>query len=216
MLHTHVFTNLSTTLISGQISNDIGWIWLFHILQMFLVPLFIAIFFLCPEMTYLRDHLYDTDVVQEEHLAELADAEAAAKLKPEGINRETSEIENGTAAQGNGAPIPKKKSTIQLLAVYSGSYSNDNFLKLFIAPFVTLLNPTALYTCLTSGVLLAWYVGTAIIQTQLFAAPPYLLNPAQIGYLSAGPLVGGTIGGILVALTSDSTAIWATKRNNGI
>jgi hypothetical protein len=88
---------------------------------------------------------------------------------------------------------------------------------LFAAPFVTLLNIGALYTVITSGILQAWYVGTAIIQTQLFAAPPYhLLNAAQIGYLSVGPLLGGTIGSLLIAFISDPIAKWASNRNNGI
>jgi hypothetical protein len=173
---------------------------------MFLIPLMIAIFLFCPETTYIRSHIYDTDVLRTEHLSELADIERKA-------HTETTQVESNDLPS---TPIPQKKTFVQSLAIYTGSYTDDNLFKLLAAPFVTLLNSAALYTCVTSGVLQAWYVGTAIIQTQLFAAPPYLLDAAQIGYLSVGPLLGGTLGSVLVALLSDPLAKWATTRNNGI
>jgi len=200
-----ISANVSCTLISGQIANNLGWQWLFHILQMFLVPLLIMIFLFCPETTYVRERLYETDIVQDEHLAELAQAEKTARANT------TEELE-----QANVVNIRQRKSPIQLLAIYNGSFTDDNLFKLFAAPFVTLLNVGALYTIITSGILQAWYVGTAIIQTQLFAAPPYLLNAAQIGYLSVGPLLGGTIGSVLIAVISDPIAKWASNRNKGI
>jgi hypothetical protein len=201
--------NVSCTLISGQIANNLGWQWLFHILQMFLVPLLIMIFLFCPETTYIRERLYETDVVQDEHLAELAEVEKTARANT------TEELEQVNASNP-AVNQRQRKSTLQLLAIYNGSFTNDNLLKLFAAPFVTLLNIGALYTVITSGILQAWYVGTAIIQTQLFAAPPYLLNAAQIGYLSVGPLLGGTIGSFLIAFISDPIAKWASNRNKGI
>ncbi|KAJ6066787.1 uncharacterized protein N7446_003824 [Penicillium canescens] len=45
---------------------------------------------------------------------------------------------------------------------------------------------------------------------------PYQLSAAQIGYMSAGPFIGGAIGCTLVAQTSDRLAVWMAKRNNGI
>jgi hypothetical protein len=143
---------------------------------MFLIPLLLLIFLFCPETTYIRSHIYDTDVLRTEHLRELADIERKA-------HAETTQVESPDSPPV--MPIPAKKSFVQSLPIYTGIYTDDNLLKLLAAPFVTLLNSAALYTCVTcvtSGVLQAWYVGTAIIQTQLFASPPYLLNAAQIGY----------------------------------
>jgi hypothetical protein len=190
---------------------------------MFLVPLIIAIFLFCPETTYLRYHIYDTDVLLNDHLGELADAERKAQHTTTetgqtltATNQPIEKPDTRISQTYNIAAPPAKKTYLQSLAIYTGVYSADNLLKLFAAPFVTLLNTAALYTCVTSGVLQAWYVGTAIIQTQLFSAPPYLFNAAQIGYLSVGPLLGGTIGSALLAVISDLIAKWATIRNKGI
>jgi len=196
-------------LISGQIANHLGWQWLFHILQIFLIPLFVLIFLTCPEATYIRDQLYDTDLVQVEHLSELAFAEKTA-------HGQTTENTDTTVEQQPQHLISEKKSYFPSLAIYNGTFTRDNLIKLFLAPFVTLLNIGALYTIITSGLLQAWYVGTAIIQTQLFAAPPYLLDAAGIGDLSVGPLLGGTIGSFLLAFISDPIAKWASNRNKGI
>jgi hypothetical protein len=173
---------------------------------MFLVPLFILVFLFCPEMTYNREKVYDTDVLRDDHLETLAETEKVAAVR-----QETAE-----AAQIERPNVPRKKTFYQSLAIYTGVYSHDNIIKLFLAPFVTLLNFAALYTCIAAGLLQAWYVGTAIIQTQLFAAPPYLLDAAQIGYLSVGPLLGGIIGTLGVGLTADPIAKWATRKNGGI
>jgi hypothetical protein len=179
---------------------------------MFLIPLWILIFFTCPETTYLRDRLYDTDVLRDQHLSELVNLEKSVH----GTDSAVETTRSNDIERHDPQNIPAKKSFVQSLAIYTGTYTKDNVLKLFAAPFVTLLNPGALYTTITSGLLQAWYVGTAIVQTQLFAAPPYLLNAGQIGDLSVGPLLGGTIGSFLLAFISDPIAKWACNRNKGV
>ncbi|KAJ9483384.1 hypothetical protein VN97_g10022 [Penicillium thymicola] len=39
---------------------------------------------------------------------------------------------------------------------------------------------------------------------------------AQVGYLSAGPFIGGVIGTILVAKTTDRLVVWMATRNKGV
>lgn len=112
--------------------------------------------------------------------------------------------------------IPARKSFVQELAIFTGVYSRDNLLKFLIGPFLTLLNPAGCYAILTSGLLNSWYVGSAIILSGIFSGPPWNFNAAQIGYLGAGPFIGGMIGSILVAAASDPVIKLMTKRNNGI
>ena len=162
--------------------------------------------FYCPETTYIRDQRYDIDIAQVDVLEELADTEKRAREHTD-LALTESQISR---------PIPAQKTYFQSLAVFTGIYSNDNIIKLVIAPFVSLLNPGACYTIITSGMLQAWYVTIAITQAGLFSAPPYLLNAAQLGYLSVGPLVGGLIGSMVIGLLSDPIAKWAPKRNKGV
>jgi hypothetical protein len=186
----------------------VGWKWVFHILQIFLVILLVLTLLFCPETTYIRDQRYDTDTIQIDALEELAATEKKARLP----TTELSTTESRTSRN----EIPRKKTFFQSLAIFTGIYSKDNIIKLVIAPFVALLNPAALYTIITSGMLQAWYVALAITQAGLFSAPPYLLNAAQLGYLSVGPLVGGLLGSFIIGIVSDPVAKWASARNKGI
>jgi len=133
------------------------------------------------------------------------------------VNSEAPDLQKSPSRVSSGTGVvPKKQTYAKSLSLYSGTYSKDNLLKLLIAPFVTLLNIAALYTIVTSGMLQTWYVGTAIVQAQLFSAPPYNLNAAQLGYLAVGPLLGGALGSLFIAVTSDPVAKWATLRNKGV
>jgi hypothetical protein len=75
--------------------------------QIFLVVQFVLMFLFCPETTYLRDLRYETDVVVDEKLDELAKMEEQHKEVVLGIEP---------------ANIPKKKTFVQELAVYTGVY----------------------------------------------------------------------------------------------
>jgi len=205
------------SIICGQVFADLGWLWLFHMFQIFLVVQFVLMFLFCPETTYLRDTAYDIDMVQEEHYEELAKTEYRREHREEKIIEPGAESAQEPAVQRTNTTrtIPKKKTFVQELAVWTRVYSRDNFFKLIFGPFITLFNPAALYSTITSGLLNAWYVGSAIIISGIFAGPPWLFGPAQVGYLGAGPFIGGMIGSIIIAVSSDPAVKWLTKKNNG-
>jgi len=191
------------SIICGQITNSLGWPWLFHLLQIFTCIQFILMFLFCPETTYIRDHAYDIDQIQDEKFEQLAEKEH---------RHERTDL----AREDTGTVIPKKKTFVQELAIYTGIYTQDNVIKMLLGPFVTLLNIGAGWSCICSGLLCAWYVTSGITQAGIFAGPPWFFNASQIGYLSTGPFVGGLIGSAIVAWTSDPIAKWMTKLNKGI
>ena len=114
------------------------------------------------------------------------------------------------------AAIPKKKTFVQSLAVWTRLSSRHNVFKFVLGPFITLTNPAACYAIITSGLLNSWYVGSAIILAGIFAGPPWLYGPSQIGYLGAGPFIGGMIGSIFVGWLSDPVIKWIAKKNGGV
>ncbi|KAH8796970.1 serine/threonine kinase 16 [Hyaloscypha sp. PMI_1271] len=189
------------SIICGQVFASLGWLWLFHMFQIFLVVQFVLMFLFCPETSYLRDVRYETDLAVNEKLDELAKIEERHR-----------EVEVGMEP----ANIPPKKTFVQELAVYTGIYTQDNIFKYLLGPFLTLLNPAACYAIITSGLLNAWYVGSAIIIAGIFSGPPWNFGPAQIGYIGAGPFIGGMIGSIFVGWFSDPIIKYMGKRNQGV
>jgi hypothetical protein len=131
----------------------------------------------------------------------------------------TSSSNDGNDGNDNTTPprkIPAKKTFLQSMAVFTGKYTNDNMFALIVGTFVTLLNIGACWSTICSGLLTTWYVTTAIIQAGIFAGPPWNFDAAQIGYLSTGPFVGGAVGSAMMAFTTDPSAKWLTRGNNGI
>jgi len=197
-----------STIICGLVFSSLGWLWLFHLFQIFLVLQFALMFLFCPETTYLRSRLYDVDITttNEKQLSELVHAEEAYRSKHAVPALERTETT---------VTIPKR-SFRQDLAVYTGVYHHDSMLKDLIGPFLTLLNPAAAYAILTSGLINTWYVGTAIIISGIFSAAPWNFNAAQTGYVGAGPFVGGALGAILTAVAGDPVIKYLGRRNGGV
>jgi MFS family permease len=132
------------SVICGQVFQSLGWLWLFHLFQIFLVIQFVLMFFFCPETTYIRDTRYDTDIARDEKLEDLAVMEASHK-----------EV-MGEPGQGERTDVPKKKTFVQELAIFNGVYSRDSVIKFLVGPFLTLLNPAACYAIIASGLLNSW------------------------------------------------------------
>lgn len=191
------------SIICGQVFADLGWLWLFHMFQIFLVVQFVAMFLFCPETTYIRDSRYDLDLLRDDKIGDATKEKISATVQ-----------HHDDAARP--VSVPPKKTFIQSLAVFSGVYSRDNVFKFVFGPFLTLLNPAACYAIIASGLLNSWYVGSAIILSGIFSGPPWMFGPAQIGYLGAGPFIGGMIGSIIVGWGSDPVVKWMSRRNSGV
>lgn len=56
----------------------------------------------------------------------------------------------------------------------------------------------------------------SFVVAQIFTAPPYSLDAVDIGYMSAGPVIGGTLGSIVCGLVSDPVARALARRNRGV
>lgn len=191
------------SIICGQVFADLGWLWLFHLFQIFLVIQFVAMFLFCPETTYNRESKYDLDILKDNKVGDAA----KEKISP------TIQHHDDTARS---VAVPPKKTFVQSLAIFSGVYSRDSIFKFLFGPFLTLLNPAACYAIITSGLLNSWYVGSAIILSGIFSGPPWNFGPAQIGYIGAGPFIGGMIGSIIVGWGSDPIVKWMSRKNSGV
>ena len=194
------FLTRRTAIIAGPITTNLGWKWLFHILVIFTAVQIILMFFFCPETTYEREAAYNIDQIQHQDFEKLAVKQQEASKKIDGAE----------------SSIPKTKSFLESLKPWSGIHSDDNFIKLVIAPFASLFNIGALYTIIASGILTSWIVAISFILAQVFSPPPYGFTAAQVGYLSTGPFVGGLLGCIFMAIITDPMIRYFSKKNHGL
>lgn len=99
---------------------------------------------------------------------------------------------------------------------WSTTYSKDPLVKIVLRPFLVLANPAIVWAVIMIAFSQLWNVMLSFIIAQIFSAPPYLFNTAQVGYVSAGPATAGLLGCFFCGLVSDPIVLFLAKRNNGI
>jgi hypothetical protein len=104
---------------------------------------------------------------------------------------------------------------IKRLAPVQGTFSRDSLLKLLLTPFGTLLNPAVIWAIITLAFPVLWLVGLSLVIAQIFAGPPYSLNPTQLGYMWAGPIVVGFLTSAVAGPLSDWSSKFLSRRNGG-
>ncbi|KXJ87813.1 major facilitator superfamily domain-containing protein [Microdochium bolleyi] len=192
------------SIIAGPIAANLGWIFNFHILLPFMVLQFLLTIFFVPETTYRRQTAIDTALI----------TLAKSKEKAEHVENDAPVIEPGQADRGG--PAIARKSFVQRMSIFNGVFVEDSIIKMILGCIVSLSNLGVLYSIIGSGVIISWFVGVSLIASLLFASPAYGYTAAGVGYTSTGPLIGGTLGTLLVGAVSDPTIRWMARRNGGI
>lgn len=177
-------------------------------------------FLFVPETSYVRDRRYEIDEVKDDNLQDLAALEYQEQLNMEkpGLSTTThaEEARAVSSLDDPNAVVYHKKTFVQDLAIFSGTYTNENFMQLLMAPFAVVLNLAVSWILVINSMFVVLYVVIAFCLAQLFAPPPYLLSPASIGYLSLGPFVGGALGSLIMGALSDPFIKWCARRNKGV
>ena len=177
-----------SSVITGYITANLGWKYLFHILNAFIGLQIILLFFFCPETAYLRDRRYETDELANDDLRGLSEVEkrheARMERKELGEGAELAQMET---VANTVRSVPKKKTFMQEAAVFTGSYSDENLLQLVIGPLAVFSNIAVFWVVIISGTITATYVAQAYILAQVFSFPPYNLDASGVGLLSLGP-----------------------------
>jgi MFS family permease len=197
------------SIICGQVYNNLGLLWLFHLFQIFLVIQFVLLFLFVPETTYNRSTIYETDLVKTETFEQIE------KVAEEHREHTMAVKELSDPAAAPASIVPPKKTFVQNLKLYNGTFSNDSIFKWLPGMFLCLFNPAGFYSIIVSGLLCAWYVGSAIILAGIFAGPPWNFDAAKIGYLGTGPFVGGALASIVISFFGDWSGKLLTIKNKG-
>ncbi len=165
-----VVANLAPA-VCGPITFNLGWKYLFYLCIPITAVQTILLVLFAPETQYRRVAPVPSVT---------SDADDSGSDSAEEKWARVRDVETSSDPQ---LMAPAKKSMWQEMAIFSGTYSEENFVQLLIAPFAVCMNLVVLWTVLLSGYLTATYVAQAYVLAQIFAAPPYLLNASGIGYL---------------------------------
>ncbi|CZR56389.1 related to transporter protein HOL1 [Phialocephala subalpina] len=198
--------------LGGYIAQKYGWTMGFNILIGFTGVALLAIIFACPETTYIRPEIYETDMRSTEGLATSQEKKS---------DTTTWEIEESTAGGevSNTTPsiISEKPRTYwQELKPFNGIYRRQNPLILLARPFVCFLYPAVFWGFTVGGLWSSWIVGLGIVVAQIYAGPPNFFDPTHLGLLFLFPFIFLLIGCLLGFFLSDWWPKWCARRNKGI
>lgn len=199
-----------TSVITGPIVTNLGWHYLFHILNACLGFQLILLFLFVPETAYERHNEAAQHEIERDIPFELGEGDDLEKKTSPAIQVED------TVAKPNDASIPPKKTFLQQLAVFSGTHSDENLLQLVAAPVLCFLNVAAFWVIAVAGAVTSFYVAQSYVAAQIFFYPPYNLSSSGVGFLFTGPFLGGMLGSLAFMLISDPLIVWCSKRNGGI
>jgi hypothetical protein len=202
-------------------SSDTGWrnFWWLN------VGLYGAAFLLClfgfPETKWHRLHPDEIRRLESE-AAMKSSAEKIAIQTTEGSGTEKtkatshSTIANPITAQkdpwlGKGRPSKEQFRFFQANAHPFQSILLDLWIpwKLFAFPIVEFASFVVSWSA-------SCFLTDNLLQSQAFAAPPYLYSPLKIGFFNFAILIGAIIGLVTAGPLSDWISMKLTKRNNGV
>ncbi|KAI5375071.1 hypothetical protein J4E82_006150 [Alternaria postmessia] len=102
------------------------------------------------------------------------------------------------------------------LAIFRGRLSQESFWKNAWKPVPLIAFPAVLFSTIVYGSYFTWLLTISVLSVNIFSAPPYSLNPAQVGLTNLPLLVVALIGSPLSGWTADALAKFMARRNHGV
>ncbi|KAK2809545.1 hypothetical protein FQN49_008610 [Arthroderma sp. PD_2] len=193
-------------------SSTMGWEWTFYFIAIFAGLCLPLVFFFVPETAYRRaDHLNTDFSGDADRRGSRVDGPAAEKEGDAAIAGPSSSGQDASAA----APVPRKATFVESLALFNGRKTDESFYKLLLRPFPLFFHPGIAWACLIQGVIIGWTVFIGVVLAALFLGPPLWFSEVETGYLYTGAFIGSVVGLFLSGLFSDWSANLLIRANRG-
>lgn len=187
-------------IIAGLITINHNWRYIYYVAIALIGATTILAYFTFPETAYRRD------------IEPISSTENVQTISDIPDEKQTASSSTHLEAATN---IPARKSYIQRLAVFSGTYTTESFWKLFVRPFGLILLPPILWTSLVQSATIGFIVAVTSNVASAYSTT-YNMQPYQTGLCFIAAIIGALIGVFCGGQVGDMTADFFTKRNGGI
>lgn len=214
-------------IISGSIAAQVSWRWFFWVCAILQAASLLFIIVAHPETKYerpLASPSENTAAALARGSAEVRTSssgsendpkkdelkkEAGSSLRPSSASQHSSTLSSGIV----GAPI---KAQFSLVPRPRFNHGLKPILRDILSPLQIFSFPIILWAAFTFGFACNCLLALNLTEAQVFAAPPYLFNPAQIGYTNFAFFVGAVIALLTAGPLSDWIALRSARRNGGV
>ncbi|KAJ5964319.1 uncharacterized protein N7479_004195 [Penicillium vulpinum] len=208
-----MFGSFLTPMAAGAQATQNGWRMCYHTMGIFNGILLVLFIFLYEETKYIPMFTGQARATTEEN-------DLSAPIKNDGPDlfdsgstaKSPSVIEQARSHHVLDLTIPQNSWRKRLALV---TPTPEPIWPHFYRPFCILMFPAVAFSALQYAAAVAWLTVTSNVLSITFPEPPYLFSPAQIGYTSAGPLIGSIIGAIYGGYLGDRSILYYAKRNKG-
>ncbi|KAK2928179.1 Major facilitator superfamily [Fusarium oxysporum f. sp. vasinfectum] len=95
--------------------------------------------------------------------------------------------------------------------------SAKELLPSLVSPILMLRHPVVIWGCIMWSITFTWVIVLGTVADQIFGAPPYSLDPTQVGLvIGIAPLVGSALGTLISGWMSDLAAHYMSAFNGGL
>jgi MFS family permease len=186
-------------IIAGLITISHDWRYIYYIATALIAALTVLVIFTLPETAYNRSFILDS-----------SSADTST------IDASKESFENQVeGASSTGPEIPRKKTYLQSLSVFNGTFSTESLFTMFVRPIGLLVLPPVLWATLVLSITVGFIVAVSSNFAVAFATY-YQFKAYQSGLCFFAGIVGSLLGVLSGAHLSDMVADFLTKRNGGI
>lgn len=217
-------------LFSALIFQDLDRHWLFWINSIIIGADLILVYICIPETFWDRAPVPNKRSLQETEIARI-NLEKKHSLKPAPnafaseshimtlnmlAERERERSSSPDVEKNEPQEQPSKKTFFQLLHLFSGRHSNDEWWMIFLRPFALFAYPHILFGSFFYGLAVVWLIMISEVMTDIFAHNPYNYSKVTMGLFFISPFIGGSLGSMMAGKVSDLVVRFLVKRNKGI
>lgn len=182
--------------IDGLITINHPWRYIYYVAIALVGTVLILAFLFFPETNYIRQPIGEEneDAYDNNGLEKSATADTVENASP---------------------TLPKKKTYVQQLKVFTGTYTDESLFRMFIRPFALILLPPVLWGTLVMSVTIGFVVAVTSNVASAFSTT-YGFAAYQTGLCFFACIIGSLLGIPAGGQLGDWCADYLTKRNNGI
>lgn len=186
--------------VSGLITISHGWRTIYYVAMALVGGVTLLVILTMPETAYTRDRVAAASLSED-------------KVRVSGKEKDQESFSDFRTEEV--IPLPKNKTYLQRLTLFSGQYTNESLLMLFIRPVGLLFVPQVLWATLVISVLIGFLVAIASNFATAFSSA-YQFKPYQSGLCFIAAFIGSLIGIAFGGILTDKIADFFTRRNGGL
>ncbi|KAG8165283.1 hypothetical protein KVR01_005558 [Diaporthe batatas] len=195
-------------IIAGLITINNGWRVIYEVAAAIIGFILLFAFFAFPETAFFREDAAVGDGQPPQRLSSGNESEKTHRTAAR-----VADIE--ALSQSQQSPTKKKKTYLQSLSLYNGTFTSEPLYKIFVRPFGLILLPPVLWAALVESVTIGFLVAVTSNVDPAFLAT-YNFEAWQVGLCFISACLGSAIGIPAGGKLGDVVADHFTHKNGGI